>query len=211
MKAYIALKQKIIPAKLRLMEEQSMSHKGHLFPASRAFLLDNPIRRMVQPPSELVDKLDIKPDYVVVDYGCGPGYYTLEIAKRAKTVFAVDISQAMLKKAKNAADKAETMNIQFVLTDGKNLQLKNDSSDIILLVTVYHEIGESEIILKEFKRILKVTGKLIIVEVVKKGIFPGAPVQNPATIKAEIESNSFILEKMVPYRSYKMFFFSKET
>ena len=42
----------------------------------------------------------------MVDYGCGPAYYTLEIAKRAKT-FRLDISPEMLKKAKKAAAKAE--------------------------------------------------------------------------------------------------------
>jgi ubiquinone/menaquinone biosynthesis C-methylase UbiE len=188
-----------------------MSQKGHPFPASGAFLLNNPIRRKIQPPSELVSKINIKPEDTVVDYGCGPAYYTLEIAKRAKTVFAVDISPDMLKKAKKAADKAGTQNIEFVLTDGKTLQLRDASVDIILLVTVYHEIGESETILKEFSRALKENGKLIIVEVVKKGIFPGAPVQNPTKLKAEIQANSFTFEKILPYRSYGMLFFTKKS
>jgi len=65
-------------------------------------------------------------------------------------------------------------------------------------------------VLKEFSRILKPQGKLIIVEIIKKGIFPSAPVQNPKTLKAEIEAGNFKLEQLQPYKSYGVFFFIKK-
>jgi ubiquinone/menaquinone biosynthesis C-methylase UbiE len=187
-----------------------MSHKGEAYSASGAFFLDNPIRRLIQPPSELIEKLAINPNDVVMDFGCGPGYYTIELAKKAKSVVAVDLSSEMLKKAQNKADKAGVKNIQFLQSNGTNIQLKDSSVDIILLVTVYHEVGESEAVLKEFSRILKPEGKLIIVEVIKKGIFPGAPVQNPEALKAEIEASNFKLKQMQPYKRYGVFFFTKK-
>ena len=85
-----------------------MSHKGHAFPASQAWMLDNWIRRTLQPPSELVKKLTITPEDTVLDFGCGPGYYLPEIAKRAKTVIAVDISPEMLTKAQAKATKSKS-------------------------------------------------------------------------------------------------------
>ena len=187
-----------------------MSHKGEAYSASGAFFLDNPIRRLIQPPSELIEKLAINPNDVVIDFGCGPGYYTIELAKKAKRVVAVDLSPEMLKKAQNKAEKAGVKNIQFLQSNGTNIQLEDSSVDMILLVTVYHEVGESEAVLKEFNRILKPEGKLIIVEVIKKGIFPGAPVQNPEALKAEIEAGNFKLEQMQPYKSYGIFFFTKK-
>ena len=188
-----------------------MSHKGEAYSASGAFFLDNPIRRLIQPPSELVEKLTINPNDVVVDFGCGPGYYTIELAKKAKRVVAVDLSPEMLKKAQNKAEKAGVKNIQFLQSNGTNIQLEDSSVDMILLVTVYHEVGESEAVLKEFNRILKPEGKLIIVEVIKKGIFPGAPVQNPEALKAEIEAGNFKLEQMLPYKNYGIFFSTKKS
>ena len=187
-----------------------MSHKGEAYSASGAFFLDNPIRRLIQPPSELIEKLAINPNDVVVDFGCGPGYYTIELAKKAKRVVAVDLSPEMLKKAQNKAEKAGVKNIQFLQSNGTNIQLEDSSVDMILLVTVYHEVGESEAVLKEFNRILKPEGKLIIVEVIKKGIFPGAPVQNPEALKKEIEAGNFKLEQMLPYKRYGIFFFTKK-
>jgi ubiquinone/menaquinone biosynthesis C-methylase UbiE len=79
-------------------------------------------------------------------------------------------------------------------------------------VTVYHEIGDSESVLKEFSRVLKPKGgKLAIVEVVKKGTLPGAPVQNPEVLKAEIEASNFKPEKMLPYKIYGVFLFTKNS
>jgi hypothetical protein len=48
------------------------------------------------------------------------------------------------------------------------------------------------------------------VEVVKKGIFPGAPVQNPETLKSEIEAGNFKFQQMLPYKVYGVFFFTKK-
>jgi ubiquinone/menaquinone biosynthesis C-methylase UbiE len=67
-------------------------------------------------------------------------------------------------------------------SDGKNIKVEDGSLDLILLVTVYHEVGESRTVLAEFRRILKPTGKLVIVEVVKKGIFPWSSSSKPRSI-----------------------------
>src|SRR5208283_5301194 len=145
-----------------------------------------------------------------VDFGCGPGYYTIQLAKKAKKVVAIDLSPEMLKKAQHKAEKARVKNIQFLQSKGTNIQLEGSSVDMVLLVTVYHEVGESEAVLKEFNRILKLEGKLIIVEVIKKGIFPGAPVQNPEALKTEIEAGNFKLEQMLPYKRYGIFCSTKK-
>jgi ubiquinone/menaquinone biosynthesis C-methylase UbiE len=186
-----------------------MSHKEEPYSSSGAIFLDNPIRRWLQPPSELVEKLRINPSDVVMDFGCGPGFYTIELAKKAEKVIAVDLSPEMLKKAQDKAVKAGVKNIEFLQSDGKNIKVNDGSVDLILLVTVYHEVGESQTVLVEFRRILKPAGKLVIVEVVKKGIFPGAPVQNPEALKAEVEVGSFKLRQMQPYKNYGVFFFTK--
>ena len=187
-----------------------MSHKGHAFSASGAIFLDNPIRRLIQPPSELIEKLAINSSDVVVDFGCGPGYFTVELSKKAKKVVAVDISPEMLKKVQNKSQKAGIKNIDFLQSDGKSLQLEDNSVDLILLVTVYHEVGDSEAVLKEFRRVLEREGKLVIVEVIKKGVFPSAPVQNPEALKAEIEAGDFKHEQTTPYKNYGVLFFTRK-
>jgi ubiquinone/menaquinone biosynthesis C-methylase UbiE len=186
-----------------------MTHKGEAYPASGAFLLDSWIRRWIQPPHELIEMLNIEPNGIVVDFGCGPGYYTVELARSAKMVYAVDISPEMLKKAHRKTSKAGLANVLFLQSNGTRLELADDSVDIVLLVTVYHEVGESEATLKEFGRVLKPNGRLVIVEMVKPAFLMGAPVQNPQKLKLEIEAAGFKLKQMEPYKSYGVFFFTK--
>jgi ubiquinone/menaquinone biosynthesis C-methylase UbiE len=186
-----------------------VTQKGHPFPASGTFMLDNPVRRWLQPPLDLVSKIAIDKGDIVVDFGCGPAYYTIEIAKKAKSVYAIDLSTEMLEKARSKAVKAKIENIQFLQSDGRNIDLPENSVDKILLVTVFHEIGDTELVLKEFSRIMKPNARLIIAEVIKTSVVPGAPVQDPKMIKSEVESNNFGLEKMLPYKNFGLFFFKK--
>ncbi len=186
-----------------------MSHKGHTYSASGAWFLDNPIRRWLQPPSELVEKLSVTSEQTVVDFGCGPGFYTIELAKKAKTVVAMDLQTEMLQRAQRKAAKAGAQNIKFLQSDGKSIQLEDGSVDLILLVTVFHEIADSAAALGEFNRILAPKGRLAIVEVTKKGVIPGAPVQNPQALQAEVEAANFQLNQTQPYKNYSILTFSK--
>jgi ubiquinone/menaquinone biosynthesis C-methylase UbiE len=187
-----------------------MSHRGHPYSASGARFLDNPIRRLIQPPSELLEKLGLTRGQTAVDFGCGPGFYTVELAKRAGKVYAIDLSPEMLEKAKQKTAKAHIGNVEFMQSNGTSIQLPDGSVDLIFLVTVFHEIGETNRVLWEFGRVLKPMGKLVIVEVIKKGIIPGAPLQDPKAIETEVEAACFQLEKMLPYKSYGVLIFTKK-
>ncbi len=186
-----------------------MSRKGEAYSASGAFLLDNPFRRWLQPPSDLIEKFAVGSNDVVMDFGCGPGFFTVEAAKKAKRLIAVDISPEMLSKAQKKVEKAGIKNVEFLQNDGTKIQAQDGSVDLIFLVTVFHEVGESNRVLAEFRRILKPAGRLVIVEIVKKGIIPGAPVQNAKTLATEVEAANFKLRHMQPYKSYGVFFFEK--
>jgi ubiquinone/menaquinone biosynthesis C-methylase UbiE len=89
----------------------------------------------------------------------------------------------------------------------KIIDFESESVDVVFLVTVYHEIHNHEVVLHEFNRILKTEGRLIIVEVVEKSLFPGAPVQNPDTLVKEIERQKlFKLNQTLPIKKRRIFF-----
>jgi ubiquinone/menaquinone biosynthesis C-methylase UbiE len=186
-----------------------MPHKGEAYSASGAIFLDNPIRRWIQSPKELIEKLGITSIDTVMDFGCGPGFFTIELAKSAKSVVAVDVSPEMLKKAQNKTKKSRVENVRFLQSDGKTLRLDEGSVDLILLITVFHEVGDGATVLKEFSRVLKPTGRLTIVVVIKKSTFAFAPIQNPETLKVEVEAEKFNLQEMKPYKAYGVFLFTK--
>ncbi len=69
---------------------------------------------MFQPPSELIEKFAIGSDMVVMDFGCGLGFLTVEAAKKAKRVIAVDLAPEMRRKAEKKSEKEGIKNVEFL-------------------------------------------------------------------------------------------------
>lgn len=148
------------PDPVTLSSPQNDSRK---IPEKLAFTLDNPIRRFLDPPERLIEKLGINPDDTVVDFGCGPGYFLIPLAKVARRAIGVDVSPRMLKKASTKAKK-EGVSIELLQSNGTDIRLEDNSADLIFLNHVFHELDDKPTVLGEFHRILKPSGRLAIVE-----------------------------------------------
>jgi ubiquinone/menaquinone biosynthesis C-methylase UbiE len=162
------------------------------FSASRAYELNNPFRRLFdRSPQRFIRLLGIEPDWSVVDFGCGPGFYTIPFAKVAQRVVAVDVQPEMLKKAATYAKKAG-VKVEFVESDGTRIPLPNDSFDLVFLHLVYHEIPDKKTALSEFWRLLKSGGKVAIREKTENTTFPiGPPVIPVELIQSGLENAGF--------------------
>jgi len=118
-------------------------------------------------PRIKVEKADIKPGQVVLDYGCGPGSYTVEVAELVGDtgkVYAADIHPLSSKKIQAAASKKGLNNIETILIDGaKNATgLKYSSVDVILSFDMFQLVSDKESLLKEWHRVLKQKGILAL-------------------------------------------------
>jgi len=143
-----------------------------------AFTLNNRIRRLVEPPDRLISKLDLKPSDVVMDYGCGPGFFTVPLAKVVSRTIAVDVSPRMLDMVSSNARK-NGATIELLRTDGTEIELEDRTVDLIFLNHVFHEIAHRSKVLGEFLRVMKSSGRLAIVERTRRGLFawvPGPPI-----------------------------------
>jgi SAM-dependent methyltransferase len=61
--------------------------------------------------SKMLERIETKPEWTVLDIGCGPGTLTIPLAKKVKSVTALDISSEMLKHLKANSDKAGLNNV----------------------------------------------------------------------------------------------------
>ncbi|MCW8945503.1 MAG: methyltransferase domain-containing protein [Sedimenticola sp.] len=145
--------------------KNSFSGKG-VFPPKYAFTLLIPFRNIFLSPRKLIQRLDLREDYNVLEIGPGPGYFSTHIAKTLKSgrLVLLDIQQEMLDFAKKRLDKRNIKNVDYKLTDGNSLDLESDSFDSIFMVTVIGEVDNKDRYLKEVYRILKVDGILSISE-----------------------------------------------
>jgi len=144
------------------------SHAHKRFPEKSAFLLNNRIRRFLTPPDRLISRLGLRSSDVIIDFGCGPGFYTIPLAKIARRTIGVDVSPRMLEKLASNAMKHH-VKIDLARNDGTAIGLEDGVVDIILLVHAFHEIEAKSRVIREFSRILRDSGRLVIVERAKRG------------------------------------------
>jgi len=171
------------------------------FPERLAFTLNNRVRRFLEPPDRLILKLGLRASDVVVDFGCGPGFYTIPIAKVAARTIAVDVSSGMLERTASNAKK-NNVAVDLLMTDGTAIKLGDESVDLIFLNHVFHEIADRPKVIGEFLRIMKRSGRLAIVERTRGGLFawmPGPPIIDLTEFTRELERAGFKLAQTITH------------
>jgi ubiquinone/menaquinone biosynthesis C-methylase UbiE len=112
-----------------------------------------------------VKKFGIKPGMTIVDYGCGPGRYTIRFAKlvgEQGRVFAVDIHELAIEAVKQKIDEHGFKNIVPVLAKGYDSTLPDHVADVICAIDMFFIIKKPTEFLAELKRITKSDGILVI-------------------------------------------------
>lgn len=109
----------------------------------------------------VLEMLEVSPNDVVVDVGCGPGNYTRSLAAESGggLVVGVDASEAMLA----AAVRSEgPTNIAFVRADACSLPFEDGQFDAACSVGTIHMIDDPFRALDEMIRVLAPGGRLIV-------------------------------------------------
>ena len=120
------------------------------------------IRDMFYPPKYILKDTEIKPGINVLDFGCGPGSYsiaTAELLAGTGKVFALDKHPLAIKKVNHTAQKKKLTNIKTILSDC-DTGLPSNSVDIVLLYYTFNDLGNPEKVLQELYRVLKPQGTL---------------------------------------------------
>jgi ArsR family transcriptional regulator len=104
------------------------------------------------------------PPLDVADIGCGDGYLTLEAARWARTVVAIDRSDDVLERAKALARRRRVTNVTWKKGDIAKLPLKDEAVDVALLSQSLHHASHPERALAEAARVLKPGGRLLVLD-----------------------------------------------
>ncbi|MEQ8363982.1 MAG: methyltransferase domain-containing protein [Cyclobacteriaceae bacterium] len=103
----------------------------------------------------------LQPTDIVLDFGCGTGLITNEIAKSVKAIHGIDISSKMIRLAKAKADALHLENITYTHTTINDESLRSASFDVVLASHIIHLVEDATI--HRIKELLKPGGMLISV------------------------------------------------
>lgn len=155
-------------------------------------------------PGRNTDSFGIAPGMHVVDFGAGSGAYVLEIARtlsHSGHVYAIDIQRDLLRRIKNEATRRGYKNVDIIWSDLEHeasSKLANQTVDRVLISNVLFQLQHKNPVLIEAFRILKPSGKLIIID--WSDSFDGlGPVREDIITREEAhelaESQGFVLER----------------
>lgn len=138
--------------------------RGKVYPSRAARALLNPVRKLIVSPVRLIRWMNVGSDDLVLELGCGPGYFSPALVRAVSTgtVVLFDLQREMLRMAR---DRVVGLGpCQLVQGDALALPFAADSFDRVLMVTVLGETGRPVSCLREIHRVLRPDGYLVNVE-----------------------------------------------
>jgi ubiquinone/menaquinone biosynthesis C-methylase UbiE len=118
----------------------------------------------------------------VVDLACGPGTLALQFARRVRWVYGVDLTPAMLARARGTAQTEGLQNLAFTIGDAQALPFPDGSLDISVTSYSLHHIPDPARTIREMARVVKRGGRVGIIDIVT----PDDPARAAAANRIEI-------------------------
>ena len=138
---------------------------------------ENPIRLEELKPEATLKRIGLQEDHVLCDIGAGSGIFTIPAARITKNkVYALEINEEMLSVIGEKAKSEGITNIELIKVKGDHFDLIDHSIDVVLLVTILHEIQNTTVFLEKVKTILKDNGKIVVIEFHKRETPMGPPI-----------------------------------
>ena len=163
-----------------------------------AQIFDDPKRDAWQKPHEVIQALALKPDAVVADIGSGTGYFSVRFANMTPKgrVYGVDTEPDMVKYLADRAKREGLKNITAVQAKPDDPRLP-EKMDLIILVDVYHHVGDRERYFRQLRNSLKPGGRLAVIDFRMDA--PEGPPRSariaPDRVKAELKRAGYALAR----------------
>lgn len=115
----------------------------------------------------LVEKMHfIRPQAadLLLDVACGPGVLVLELAGHVRCARGIDVTEAMLRRAREFQLERAIPNAAFDCGEAEHLPYPNATFDLVTCQCAIHHMARPEPVLKEMARVMKPEARLAIVD-----------------------------------------------
>jgi ubiquinone/menaquinone biosynthesis C-methylase UbiE len=142
------------------------SSRNRVCPVELASSLDNRLRRWLHNPQKILASY-VNEGMTVLDIGCGPGFFSIEIAEMVGEngkVVSADLQDGMLQKLrKKIQGTLLEKRIELVKCDKDRINIPK-GVDFIFAFFVVHEVPDKNPFLRQLNDILKEEGQMLLVE-----------------------------------------------
>jgi ubiquinone/menaquinone biosynthesis C-methylase UbiE len=152
---------------------------AHKFDPSKHSRLDSDERRKVLPIEKILKRIRPLKDLVVIDVGCGKGYFAFPIADGVGVngkVYAVDTSEEMLTLLRQAIPQSS--NLEPVLSTECDIPLASGIADVLFMSAVYHEFDDRPEMIKELIRLAKPGARFVVIDWNQRSDAQGPPISH---------------------------------
>jgi 2-polyprenyl-3-methyl-5-hydroxy-6-metoxy-1,4-benzoquinol methylase len=117
--------------------------------------------------ADILLKVGLSPGHTAIDYGCGPGIFSLAAARIAGShgqVYALDVRQRALETLRERAASEGLSSLRTIMLDRTHIDvnLPDSTGDVVLLYDVLQEIQDKLALFNEIFRLLKPGGVLSV-------------------------------------------------
>jgi ubiquinone/menaquinone biosynthesis C-methylase UbiE len=140
--------------------------RNRVCPVELASSLDSKVRRWLQNPNDILAPF-VKEGMKVLDVGCGPGFFSIELAKLVGAtgrVISADLQEGMLselrRKIRGTILEPRITTVQCQ-RDKVNV---SEDVDFILAFYMVHEVPDKAALFQQLRSVLKKDGRLLLVE-----------------------------------------------
>jgi ubiquinone/menaquinone biosynthesis C-methylase UbiE len=126
-------------------------------------------RREWQDPDKIIAQIRIKKDMTVADLACGPGFFTVPLARvvgREGRVYAVDKSKVMLSYLRSNLKRSAIYpeSVTIFESDVSKTKIPSASCDIVIFANILHDLDNPKLFLKEVMRISKPNTQIVDID-----------------------------------------------
>lgn len=122
----------------------------------------SPTMSLAETLGVLVDLVPPDPEADWIEVACGPGLIARALAPRVGSVAGLDLTPAMIEKARVDATAAAVDNVSFEVGDATALDLPDDSLDGAITRFSLHHIPAPVRVLEEMRRVVKPGGYVVV-------------------------------------------------
>lgn len=157
---------------------------------------EGPIRIAELNPKNTLIKAGFKKNMILCDIGAGTGVFSFPAAEiSSNDIYALEISDSMIELLKSRMAERNTQNLKIKKVESATLPLDSNICDMVIMVTVLHELENKPFIFSEIKRVLKEKGRLLIIEFHKRNTPMGPTVERRLSeeyVEEQCNINNFI-------------------